>query len=423
MIVKMLHLDLVCLAAEKTATLEKLRDLGAVHLDLASAQGASVSAAKGEAADAERAVRLILKARGKSTDFDIHERTVAEVLSIDADCETLKAAKEELEREIRVYEPYGDFDPELAEKLLKEVDGLRDVAELPEKLPAMRLSKMHEKLDRIENNIRIDEDKLAGCDEKAILRKFPALADRIAFEEAKELVGESGELAYVSGWIPEPARGTFAAAAHEKGWGTLLREPADGEVPPTLVEPPKMFRPMKALFQGLGIAPAYTEADVSVPFMCYFSLFFAMLVGDGAYGAIFLLGTLAMRKNLPKSWFILLTVFSSATVLWDPVVRRLADGEVAGGPELPQHDAPLLHDRRVASDACADLERNLPRARLDVHSGVRLGGDTALHVPRHELDRRHIPGDPAVGLLGARRFRRRGVRLFREAVRAEDARR
>ena len=77
MIVKMLHLDLVCLAAEKTATLEKLRDLGAVHLDLASAQGASVSAAKGEAADAERAVRLILKARGKSTDFDIHERTVA----------------------------------------------------------------------------------------------------------------------------------------------------------------------------------------------------------------------------------------------------------------------------------------------------------------------------------------------------------
>ena len=51
MIVKMLHLDLVCLAAEKTATLEKLRDLGAVHLDLASAQGASVAEAKGAAND------------------------------------------------------------------------------------------------------------------------------------------------------------------------------------------------------------------------------------------------------------------------------------------------------------------------------------------------------------------------------------
>ena len=316
MIVKMLHLDLVCLAREKDKTLTQLRDLGAVHLDLSSAQGATVAAAKGAAADAEKAVRLILKARGKEKDINIHERSVADILAIEADRETLKSAKDELERTIRTYEPYGDFDPDLAEQLLKDVDGLRDVVPLPETLPPMRLSKMREKLGRIENRITIDIAKLAGSDEKAILKKYPALADKIAFEEAKELVGEQGELAYVSGWIPEPARGTFAAAAAEMGWGTLLREPAEGEIPPTLVEPPKMFRPMKALFSGLGIAPAYTEADVSVPFMCYFSLFFAMLVGDGAYGAIFLAGTLAMRKKLPRSWFTLLTVFSSATVLW-----------------------------------------------------------------------------------------------------------
>ena len=316
MIVKMLHLDLVCLAAEKDKTLTQLRDLGAVHLDLSSAQGATVAAAKGEAADAEKAVRMILKARGKAKDVNIHERSVADILAIDAGRESLKSDKDELEREIRVYEPYGDFDPELAEKLLGEVEGLRDVVPLPENLPSMSLSKMREKLERIENCIVVDEAKLAGSDEMAILKKYPALADKIAFESAKELVGEQGELAYVSGWIPEPARGKLAAAAGENGWGTLLREPADGELPPTLIEPPKMFRPMKALFSGLGIAPAYTEADVSVPFMCYFSLFFAMLVGDGAYGAIFLAATLALRKKLPKSWFILLTVFSSATVLW-----------------------------------------------------------------------------------------------------------
>ncbi len=316
MIVKMLHLDLVCLAREKDKTLTQLRDLGAVHLDLSSAQGATVAAAKGAAADAEKAVRLILKARGKEKDINIHERSVADILAIEADRETHKSAKDELERTIRTYEPYGDFDPELAEQLLKDVDGLRDVVPLPETLPPMRLSKMREKLGRIENRITIDIAKLAGSDENAIVKKYPALADKIAFESAKELVGEQGELAFVSGWIPATGRGAFAAAAAEMGWGTLLREPAEGEIPPTLVEPPKIFRPMKALFSGLGIAPAYTEADVSVPFMCYFSLFFAMLVGDGAYGAIFLAGTLAMRKKLPRSWFTLLTVFSSATVLW-----------------------------------------------------------------------------------------------------------
>ena len=323
MIVKMLHLDLVCLAAEKEKTLTQLRDLGAVHLDLSSAQGATVAAAKGEAADAEKAVRLVLKARGKEKDVNIHERSVADILAIDADRETLKGAKDELERMIRSYEPYGDFDPELAEQLLKDVEGLRDVVPLPEKLPPMRLSKMHEKLDRIENRITIDIAKLAGSDENAILKRYPALADKIAFESAKELVGEQGELAFVSGWIPVTRSDAFLSAVRENGWGALLREPADGEIPPTLIEPPKLFRPVTALFSGLGIAPAYTESDVSVPFFCYFTIFFAMLVGDGGYGALILALTIFgwfktrnQRTLVAKSWLTLLTVFSSATVLW-----------------------------------------------------------------------------------------------------------
>lgn len=323
MIVKMHHLDLVCLAREKDKTLTQLRDLGAVHLDLSSAQGATVAAAKGAAADAEKAVRLILKARGKEKDINIHERSVADILAIEADRETLKSAKDELERTIRTYEPYGDFDPELAEQLLKDVDGLRDVVPLPETLPPMRLSKMREKLGRIENRITIDIAKLAGSDENAIVKKYPALADKIAFESAKELVGEQGELAFVSGWIPATGRGAFAAAVHENGWGALLREPADGEIPPTLIDPPKLFRPVTALFSGLGIAPAYTESDVSVPFFCYFTIFFAMLVGDGGYGALILALTIFgwfktrnQRTLVAKSWLTLLTVFSSATVLW-----------------------------------------------------------------------------------------------------------
>ena len=318
MIVKMNHLDLVCVAADKEQTLAKLRDLGAVHLDLMSATGESVAAAKGEAADAERAVRIILKAReGKEKEpLEIRPRSVAEVLQTDADREKLKAEAEELAKTIAVYEPYGDFDPALAQKLLDAGVDLSSVAELPAKLPEMRLSEMKAKLARTETLIAAAIARLAGCDEVAILKQYPALADKIAFESAKELMSENGAVACVSGWIAERSVASLRDVAHESGWGLLVRDPAEGETPPTLIEPPKMFRPVKVLFDGLGIAPAYTEADVSVPFMCYFSLFFAMLVGDGAYGAIFLAATLALRKKLPKSWFILLTVFSSATVVW-----------------------------------------------------------------------------------------------------------
>ena len=114
MIVPMKHLDLVCLASDRDATLERLRLLGAVHLELSAAGGEAVAKAKGDIADAERALLLIRKARELAQDAEQRPHSVAEVLAIDADRETLKAERERLEREIKAYEPYGDFDPVVA---------------------------------------------------------------------------------------------------------------------------------------------------------------------------------------------------------------------------------------------------------------------------------------------------------------------
>ena len=321
MIVPMKHLDLLCVAGDKENTLKALRELGAVHLDLASAQGAEVTEEKGLAADAEKAVRLIQKYRkelpdGLSASKPFEGPLPGGVLELADTVDALKSQADQLEREIKKYAPYGDFDPALAQKLIDLGIDVASVAELPEKLPAKRLSAMESDLASLRAEIAAKGAQIASADEQSILALYPQLADRVAFAAAKELISEQGAIACIAGWVPAPAVESLRQAVSRNGWGVLLRDPVDGELPPTLVEPPKLFRPMQALFAGLGIAPAYTEADVSVPFMCYFSLFFAMLVGDGAYGAIFLAGTLAMRKKLPRSWFVLLTVFSSATVLW-----------------------------------------------------------------------------------------------------------
>ena len=321
MIVPMKHLDLLCVAGDKENTLKALRELGAVHLDLASAQGAEVTEEKGLAADAEKAVRLIQKYRkelpeGMPASKPFEGQLPGGVLELADTVDALKSQADQLEREIKKYAPYGDFDPALARKLIDLGIDVASVAELPEKLPAKRLSAMESDLASLRAEIAAKGAQIASADEQSILALYPQLADRVAFAAAKELISEQGAIACIAGWVPAPAVESLRQAVSRNGWGVLLRDPVDGELPPTLVEPPKLFRPMQALFAGLGIAPAYTEADVSVPFMCYFSLFFAMLVGDGAYGAIFLAGTLAMRKKLPRSWFVLLTVFSSATVLW-----------------------------------------------------------------------------------------------------------
>ena len=63
MIVPMMHVDLVCVAADKRATLAALRNLGAVQLDLSSAAGPAVDEARRDAEDAAKAVRLVRKAR------------------------------------------------------------------------------------------------------------------------------------------------------------------------------------------------------------------------------------------------------------------------------------------------------------------------------------------------------------------------
>lgn len=334
MIVKMLHLDLLCVAAEVDSTLEGLRSLGAVHLDLSSAQGAEVSSAKGDAADAEKAVRFILKARGKGAKGSVR-RTISEVLDLQKSLDDKKDSLEDLNREIAKYEPFGDFDPELAKKLLDRGIDLAGVAELPEILPPKRLSVMKSDAAELKSSIEADISGLAATDEKAIVASFPELAERIAFAAARELMLESGAVSVISGWIPARRLDDLKKTASKEGWGLLTREAESGEDPPTLIEPPKLFRPMRALFEGLGIAPAYTESDVSVPFMCYFSLFFAMLVGDGAYGSIFLLGTLAMRKKLPRSWFVLLTVFSASTVIWGVLSNTWFGAQIPALASLP----------------------------------------------------------------------------------------
>ncbi|MBF0198958.1 MAG: hypothetical protein HQL32_14670, partial [Planctomycetes bacterium] len=68
------------------------------------------------------------------------------------------------------------------------------------------------------------------------------------------------------------------------------------------------------------LTPGYKEYDVSSLFLLYFTLFFAIIIGDGGYGMIFLGATLFFQlkgvsaKTQPT--INLMLILSSATVLW-----------------------------------------------------------------------------------------------------------
>jgi V/A-type H+-transporting ATPase subunit I len=62
--------------------------------------------------------------------------------------------------------------------------------------------------------------------------------------------------------------------------------------------------------------PGYKEVDVSIYFLIAFALFFAMLVGDAGYGAMFLIITFLFRKKLSPQIRLLIYVLSVATMIW-----------------------------------------------------------------------------------------------------------
>ena len=378
MIAKMKRLTLLCVDSERDRTLVLLRDFGFVELDLSHASGADFAAGKADLERAERAVRIALKAAadkkkatGEKTvglDFDCPKKQlVDEILKIDAERTAVSAEVLALESVQRTYAPFGDFDPALAERVAKETGlcvslvktSLKDAdfgdAQVIELCrsgkarylavlakdavtpgpgldvvppPKERLCETSRRLEEARAKVAQLEDSLAAAGSRAdqIESMFPGIKDRIEFAAAEEALSKEGPVAWIRGWIPADRVPSLRAKAVTESWGLDLRDPEPGEEPPVLITPPKLFRPVRALFEALGIAPAYRETDVSVPFMCYFSIFFAMLVGDGGYGAIILsLVLFGWWKTRPKeghrpavvrSWLSLLTVFSLATVVW-----------------------------------------------------------------------------------------------------------
>ena len=387
MIVPMKHVTLLCVAAEREQTLERLRELGVVHLNLASAESEPFRQAQARLAECKQALRILSDAlAGKPLmpttvgphKVHGHEMSVDALLTAPLPALTGDAAAridavlrlaemrqalineaERLDRDIALYLPFGDFDVTLPVRLtaqgipvrlfrdpvnttFAETDGVLieefgaddrftycvmigkgDIPETCEclDLPEASVSALQTRYAQaMEQAGRIaDRLKGAAADTADLERERMRLNDASDFVTAADTLQTHGAVAWITGWMPadheEPLRTVSAAQA----WGLLLRDPEPGELPPTLLRPPRLFRPMLALFEALGISPAYSEADISVPFFCFFSIFFAMLVGDGGYGTLIFLLTLYLRRKFPqspRSPFVLLYCFACATIAW-----------------------------------------------------------------------------------------------------------
>lgn len=366
MIVPMKKITVLCLAEKRQAALHQLEKIGVLHLVPCAEpqESGGLEEARRTLARTGQAVAILNRYLAPehqqqqsvtAAGGDIVERChklVGEQKSLSDECTAL-------ERELARCSPLGRFDPQTLNQLkqrglfvkvykvpvknppplpqnafvqvLSEERGIQwlvlaadTASEYPADefdLPKQSIDEMRTGLDSQRKRLAQIEDELTGLAHllPEVNISQTAARNRLAMEEARSGMGQHEQLAYLTGFCPEPRIDELKQAAAANGWGLVIDAPETSDNVPTLVEYPRIVKPIKAVFDMLQILPGYREADISAVFLIFFSIFFAMLIGDAGYGLLFMLATLAARrkfKTAPSYPFVLLGILSTTTMLW-----------------------------------------------------------------------------------------------------------
>ena len=228
-------------------------------------------------------------------------------------------------------------------------------------LPDMRLSAMHTKREQLQKQLPSFKAKIGARTELLAPLKAEAkkLAKEIEFEtvragmevipleedtiEASGAVGTSGtlvasdnaangivgntekepiRLARLSGYILAEKQADFTGLAKANGWAFIADDPAEEDAVPTAMRHNRFVQLLTPLTDFLGTVPGYREPDISLWFLLFFGIFFAMIFGDAGYGAILVILSLigivkAKAKEQPAPLAMQMFLYLGVlTVIW-----------------------------------------------------------------------------------------------------------
>ena len=183
-------------------------------------------------------------------------------------------------------------------------------------------------LDEYQQEIADCEHGLSECGAqlKAAAKHLPSFREQLlktqndADYSSVRNTSESGDgLVWLTGYLPVDEAERFKAAAAKEHWAWAMDDPAaDDDKVPTKIKYTRVTRLIAPVFDILGTVPGYREYDISFWFLGFFTLFFAMIIGDAGYGCLFLLtaAALTVKSKKPSDAVQLLWVLSIATIVW-----------------------------------------------------------------------------------------------------------
>lgn len=374
MIVKMKKVYLVVLDSVRSKALEKLRELGVIHVQREFKSSDSVNSLlemktlfeKGEAALSsvkENKKTVSSVSNSAASNFAKAEKIALRISAIQEKTRQLEDENEKSLKDISSFIPWGDFDPSdvklLSEKgilfrfyaltkeqfdkipenvkyfLVNKIKNMNYIAtvQLPGEdavdfsgigydslnLPLLNVKALEANIAERSKEIEALNSELgAFAGEKGVLDEgLKELITLLEFESISAEMETDEQFAWLSGYVPVDKVPLIEKEAANMHWAFLARDPEGDELPPTYIRNPKWIDIIKPLFNFLDITPGYKEVDVSIYFLMFFSLFVAMIVGDAGYGIIFLIFTTLLGiKKAPKPLVALLAVLSIGTITW-----------------------------------------------------------------------------------------------------------
>ena len=192
----------------------------------------------------------------------------------------------------------------------------------------------------LEEEIRKDEAEIDQIQKFYLenARYLPLIADfrkklesDIEFENVNcgmgcDKEGTENDLAWLTGYVPAADMEDFKRCCAANEWALAYADPEDEDTDvPTKLKNNKFVSLIYPLTDFLGTVPGYHEFDISGWFLLFFTIFFAMIFGDGGYGLLVAAITILLMlknaftgKKVPAVFGLILLV-SLATVGWGAV--------------------------------------------------------------------------------------------------------
>jgi V/A-type H+/Na+-transporting ATPase subunit I len=356
------------LIRDKENTLEKLQDLGCLHI-LPLSRDIPLREAPGASQQTQEALQFLLQTSSQrpqvreSKDFDaaLMER---KTLDLRDSAHRLRETRDALLERIAALKPWGDF----TFLPLKQTGGLRfwfyivplqEMKEVyprkgawkvvshdhrfcyvviiskdePEGMPVARCRTGSESLSELKERLALTEVLLEEADEEKkdltrwielLLTSQYRLKNQALRSEVSTQTFNQDQLFALQAWAPKKNLKNLKHIALESHAALLELEPAAEEAVPTLLE----NKPIIAGGQNLVtfyMTPGYWMWDPSVIVFFSFSVFFAMILSDAGYAFILALFAVWKWKALSRNensrhMRDLLTVILSFSIVWGIMV-------------------------------------------------------------------------------------------------------